>query len=66
VLDTANPGPGGPDNWLSIGQEKFLIFISIVFILIYINGLFLFQMQIISQFVGCCSVAKISLKPQKF
>jgi hypothetical protein len=26
------------DNWISIGQEKVLIFISIVFILICING----------------------------
>jgi hypothetical protein len=32
------PGAWWPDNWLSIGQAKVLIFISIVFILICING----------------------------
>jgi hypothetical protein len=32
------PGAWWLDNWLSIGQEKVLIFISIVFILICING----------------------------
>jgi hypothetical protein len=32
------PGAWWPDNWLSIGQEKILISISIVFILICING----------------------------
>jgi hypothetical protein len=41
-----------PNNWLSFGQEKFFIFIPIVFILVYINRLFMVQMQIIFQFAG--------------
>ena len=31
-------GAWWPDNWLSIGQEKGLISISILFILVCING----------------------------
>jgi hypothetical protein len=32
------PGAWCPDNWLSIGQDKVLISISIFFILVSING----------------------------